>query len=126
MVISSTLGRDLLAFRSSQGHSLQRAFAHAQRNLRPADRRDWNHTREPDGEAPSGLSAGLWLQAMQRMLTLPPLEAMGAAADLADPAAIPPLAEASSGLPPFWMLCRPIPLQSGAAGAQPDGDAAEA
>lgn len=88
-VLSSALGRDLLTFAESHGIGLRAVLAHACGHL-------------PDQPSPeSSLSASLWLQAMQAMaLPDPP----------AEPADVAPLAEASSGLPPFWSLCRPLAL----------------
>ena len=99
VVLSSTLGRDLLAFTDSHGHSLQKAFAHAQRF-------------GPEDPAPAGdrFTKRQWLNIMESCLSPAPPSA-------ADPK-VPPLAEASSGLPPFWPLCRtlsaPKPSESAA------------
>jgi hypothetical protein len=93
VVLSSALGRDLLAFTDSNGIGLQAVFAHADSHLPTADQQD---------SAPA-LHPGTWLQAMQVMTHR---ERAGELAKLSD---LPPLAEASSGLPPFWSLCRAIP-----------------
>lgn len=84
VVISSALGRNLLAFTDSNGVGLQRAFQYAQRHL-PA-------------EDAAALPARTWLAAMQAQIH--------SDAALAPAPELPPLAEASSGLPPFWSLCR--------------------
>lgn len=85
VVITTALGRDLMAFRDSNGVALSMAFAYAQRHL-------------PEEQAShAGLSARSWLAAMQAQIQ--PGATSVVAPDL------PPLAEASSGLPPFWTLC---------------------
>ena len=89
-LLSSTLGRDLLAFTDSSGISLQRAFSHAQRHLPGAE----------EVGAAGGFSPSHWLQAMQALSHSDPA--------LAPAPELPPLAEASSGLPPFWNLCRSL------------------
>lgn len=87
-VLSSSLGRDLLAFTDSNGIGLQRAFQYALRHL--------------PGEEAGALPARTWLAAMQAQLQ--------ADVALAPAPELPPLAEASSGLPPFWTLCRAVSL----------------
>lgn len=89
VVLSSALGRDLLDFTDSQGIGLQRVFRHAQSHL---------PSTEEFGDA-GGLSPVQWLQAMQAISHTDP--ALVQVPDL------PPLAPATSGLPPFWNLCRP-------------------
>lgn len=86
-VISNSLGRNLLAFTDSNGIGLRAAFAHARRR-RP---------EVPAGEG--GLTAAQWLAAMQAICQL----------ESTPPPEIPPLADASSGLPPFWTLCQAAP-----------------
>ncbi|MFN9245282.1 MAG: alginate lyase family protein [Cyanobacteriota bacterium] len=87
VVISSTLGRDLLTFTDSNGHSLQKVFSHAQRF-------------GPEDPAAAGerFTAKQWLETMEGCLRPASTPASGPK--------VPPLAEASSGLPPFWILCR--------------------
>ena len=87
-VLCNALGRDLLAFTDSNGIGLQRVFAHAARHL-------------PPGPAGESLSTINWFAAMQ---------AISHPGDGVVAAAIPPLPEAGSGLPPFWSLCRALPL----------------
>jgi hypothetical protein len=89
VVISSTLGRNLLTFTDSNGHSLQQAFAHAKRLVQ--------QDHSPHGDR---FTARQWLETIERCLH-------PEAAVTARPP-IPPLAEASTGLPPFWILCRPL------------------
>jgi hypothetical protein len=85
VVITTALGRDLMAFRDSNGVALSMAFAYAHRHL-------------PEEQAShAGLSARSWLAAMQAQI-------QPGATSLVAPD-LPPLAEASSGLPPFWTLC---------------------
>lgn len=93
VVISSTLDRDLLALTDSNGHSLHKAFAHAQRF-------------GPEDSAPAGdrFTARQWLTIMEGCLRT-------GQASAAEPN-VPPLAEASSGLPPFWPLCRSQPIRA--------------
>lgn len=101
VVISSTLGRDLLAFTDSNGHSLQKVFAHAMR-------------LGAEDPCPSGnqFSSRQWLQTMECCLR-------SESAPAARPH-VPPLAEASSGLPPFWLLCRTLsPPKPPASAASP-------
>jgi hypothetical protein len=89
-VISSALGRDLLALTDSQGCGLRAAFEYARR-----------HLPEGKGESAAGLGAGVWLAVMEWQIQ--------GAGNLSGPASdLPPLAEASSGLPPFWSLCRSL------------------
>jgi len=88
-LLSSTLGRDLMAFNDSHGIGLLAIFAHARDHL-------------PVEEPPLGsgeLSALQWLRSMEAMVCH-----QDASASLAE--ALPPLAEASTGLPPFWNHCR--------------------
>jgi len=92
VVISSALGRDLLALRDSQGIGLPAAFAHASRHL---------PEKETGGIA---LKAQDWLATMQAQ--------MQRDRELAPVPDLPPLAEASSGIPPFWALCRSVALWS--------------
>ncbi|MEB3318927.1 MAG: alginate lyase family protein [Cyanobacteriota bacterium] len=90
VVISSALGRDLLALRDSQGIGLPVAFAHASRHL-------------PDQQTGGiALTAQDWLATMQAQ--------MRRDRELVPAPDLPPLAEASSGIPPFWALCRPVAL----------------
>ncbi|MFN5698918.1 MAG: alginate lyase family protein [Cyanobacteriota bacterium] len=90
-VLSSALGRDLLAFKDSNGIGIQAAFDHAR-----------NHLPATDPQEAPALSPRRWLQAMSTMAhTQYP-------GDGANPADLPPLAEATSGLPPFWNLCRSL------------------
>lgn len=84
VLLCSALGRDLFAFRDSNGHCLQAAFAHAQ-----------HHPPDDSGSA-------AWLAAMQA------ISQQQSAASLSTPARIPVLPDASSGLPPFWTLCQPL------------------
>jgi hypothetical protein len=84
VVLSSALGRDLLAFRDSNGHGLQAAFAYARRHL------------------PDDATSADWLAAMQAISHLE------SSSSLSKPASIPVLPDASSGLPPFWTLCQPV------------------
>lgn len=85
VVITNALGRDLMAFHDSNGVGLSTAFAYAHRHLPQA--------QTPD----SGLSARAWLAAMQVQI-----QSVASSVGMPD---VPPLAEASSGLPPFWALC---------------------
>lgn len=77
-VICASLGRDLLRHTDSDGRSLEAAFCYAGRHL-PTD--------DPASQQ--------WWQAMQQML--------GSKANTT--ALVPPLPEATTGLPPFWSLC---------------------
>lgn len=83
VVLSSALGRNLLAFCDSRGRGLLAAFAYARNQL-------------PDDSASSD-----WLAAMQAI-------SHPQAGDMfRKPTSIPVLPDASSGLPPFWTLCQP-------------------
>jgi hypothetical protein len=86
VVLSSALGRDLLAFTDSNGHGLQAAFAYARRYL-------------PDDDTSAD-----WLAAMQA------ISHHDTGGSLTTPSSIPVLPDASSGLPPFWTLCQAVPL----------------
>jgi len=85
VVIATALGRDLMAFHDSNGVGLKSAFAYADRHL-PEER-----------AMQAGLRARSWLAAMQVQI-----HSLAPSVDVSD---VPPLAEASSGLPPFWALC---------------------
>lgn len=89
-VIGFSLGRDLLGLTDSQGRSLRAAFGHARRHL-PAH----------DQDSSARLRASAWLEAMEHQIQAG--ESPGACVP-----DLPPLAEASSGLPPFWSLCRAL------------------
>lgn len=86
VVLSSALGRDLLAFTDSNGHGLQAAFAYARRHL------------------PDETTSTDWLAAMQA------ISHHDTGGSLTKPSSIPVLPDASSGLPPFWTLCQAVPL----------------
>ncbi|MFM7733976.1 MAG: cysteine peptidase family C39 domain-containing protein [Cyanobium sp.] len=86
-VLSSALGRNLLAFTDSNDIGLQRAFQHAQGRL-PSE-------GEEAAALPARTSGG---DAGPDSTGCGPGAGAGAA----------PLAEASSGLPPFWSLCRAV------------------
>ncbi|MEB3199736.1 MAG: alginate lyase family protein [Synechococcaceae cyanobacterium] len=90
-VVSAALGRDLLALRCSDGLRLPLVFAHAGGRLAAS------------GEGGSREALGR-LQALQRITGLPGAAGTAEGSEL-EPAA---LADVSSGLPPFWMLCRVI------------------
>lgn len=92
VLLSSVLGRDLLAFNDSSGHGLQVAFDYARRHL-PDD----NNSTD-------------WLIAMQVISHL------DASCTLTKPASIPVLPDASSGLPPFWTLCQPVEVAASICG----------
>lgn len=83
VVLSSTLGRDLLSFTDSNGIGLRCVFAHAQRHLPEAD--------QVDGDG--GLTPGQWFQIMKALASLDAPVALL-------PEGLPPLAEVNSGLPP--------------------------
>ncbi|QPN62864.1 alginate lyase family protein [Synechococcus sp. CBW1004] len=85
VVITTALGRDLMAFRDSNGVALVMAFAYAHRHL------------PEEQSSHAGVSARSWLAAMQ--VQIQPAVSSVVAPDL------PPLADASTGLPPFWTLC---------------------
>jgi len=85
VVITTALGRDLMALRDSNGVGLTTAFAYAYRHL------------PEDQAAPASLAARSWLAAMQVQIS-----SVATSVEIPD---LPPLAEASSGLPPFWTLC---------------------
>ena len=97
VVLSSALGRDLLGFTDSNGIGLQTVFSHAEKHLPEGDQQ----------ESSPALHPGNWLQAMKVMTHKSPAREMDRLSGL------PPLAEASSGLPPFWSLCQAIPAMKG-------------
>lgn len=90
VVISSSLGRDLFAFIDSNGIGLRAVLSHAGRHL------------PQEADSTVQLSARTWLTAVQAQIQPDLFPAC-----LPD---LPPLPEASSGLPPFWSLCRVSPL----------------
>ena len=87
VVISSALDRDLLAFTGSDGLGIPKVMAHAKRMA----------IKDP-APAANGWSARHWLMAMEGFL----LNAIPTPTGLE----VPHLAEVSTGLPPFWTLCR--------------------
>jgi hypothetical protein len=77
-VICASLRRDVLRHTDSDGRSLEAAFRYAAQHL-PTD--------DPTSQQ--------WWLAMQQMVGL----------EASTIASVPPLPEASTGLPPFWSLC---------------------
>jgi hypothetical protein len=88
IVLCSTLNRDLWRLLDSNGHGLQLAFTYARSHLPVAD---------ATGVQAFTLTPLAWLAAM---------ESMSQPGVALETAAIQPLQDGSSGLPPFWMLCR--------------------
>ena len=89
VVLCSTLGRDLRLFVDTNGHGLPLVFTHAR-----------SHLPAPENNGTPALPVAPWLAAMESM-ALPGAPALPIAA-------LPLLADARTGLPPFWRLCRPV------------------
>jgi len=93
VVLSSALGRDLLELRDSRGFNLKAAYAYA-----------LTHLPEAAEFSNDNVTPRQWHQAMQALIQ--------ADETLAPRPPLPPLADAATGLPPFWSLCAPIPLHA--------------